>query len=251
MVLLHGGGHSALSWALLAEELTQLVHCQVVAFDARGHGGTRTADETDLSLATLCRDVVHVVSAVTPGADEAGVPVILVGHSMGGAVAVEVGAQSMLPNLVGLVVIDVVEGTAMEALVAMGRFIKSRPSSFASMEEAIKWSINSGQLRRIESAKVSMPGQLVAVPAGTAVASPTNSIASALLETDEEQGDTLPPVTTDDGVTAREQTRPQQYTWRVDLQHTGIDPGIFSLFKKNIMSYELFLLGRTLLDRMV
>ncbi len=36
--------------------------------------------------------------------------IILVGHSMGGAIAVHVAASGAIKNLAGLVVIDVVEG---------------------------------------------------------------------------------------------------------------------------------------------
>lgn len=39
--------------------------------------------------------------------------------SMGGALAVRVAERGNVPNLVGLVVIDVVEGSAMEALSGM------------------------------------------------------------------------------------------------------------------------------------
>lgn len=63
--------------------------------------------------------------------------IVLVGHSMGGAVAVK--AASLIPNLSGLVVIDVVEGTAMDALASMQSFLRSRPSSFHSLPQAIEW----------------------------------------------------------------------------------------------------------------
>lgn len=64
-------------------------------------------------------------------------PIILVGHSMGGAVAVR--AASLIPNLCGLGVIDVVEGTAMDALTSMQSFLRSRPSSFSSISQAVEW----------------------------------------------------------------------------------------------------------------
>ena len=41
-------------------------------------------------------------------------PTVLVGHSMGGAVAVRLAASGQLPNLAGVAVIDVVEGTALQ-----------------------------------------------------------------------------------------------------------------------------------------
>ena len=78
-------------------------------------------------------------------------PVIIVGHSMGGALAVhtallnesysnyeETGIQrnnskACIQNLVGVCVIDVVEGTAMEALSSMQSFLRSRPRTFPSI----------------------------------------------------------------------------------------------------------------------
>lgn len=62
--------------------------------------------------------------------------------------------------------IDVVEGTAMEALASMQSFLRSRPNYFRSIPHAIEWCIRSGQVRNVESAKVSMPGQIINVKTG-------------------------------------------------------------------------------------
>ena len=80
--------------------------------------------------------------------------------SMGGAIAVHVAAKLSIPTLVGLAVIDVVEGTvpqsltpfiiilfsyshttgtAMDSLAAMHSFLTSRPSTFPSLQNAIEW----------------------------------------------------------------------------------------------------------------
>lgn len=58
---------------------------------------------------------------------------------MGGAVAVHVADLSHTLDIIGLVVIDVVEGTAMDALSSMQSFLRNRPKSFSSIEEAISW----------------------------------------------------------------------------------------------------------------
>ena len=77
---------------------------------------------------------------------------VFVGHSMGGALAVHTalinestlhnvdvaGTQRKtylkgVQNLVGICVIDVVEGTAMEALSSMQSFLRSRPTTFPSL----------------------------------------------------------------------------------------------------------------------
>lgn len=88
-------------------------------------------------------------------------PVYVVGHSMGGAIGVHFAHLELVPNLIGITVIDVVEGTAMEALASMQSFLRSRPQYFKSIPNAIEWCIRSGQIRNVDSAKVSMPGQII------------------------------------------------------------------------------------------
>ena len=82
------------------------------------------------------------------------------GHSMGGALAVHASLEGQIFGLIGLVVVDVVEGTAMDALSSMQSFLRSRPKCFPSIENAIEWSMKSGQVRNSDSARISMPGQL-------------------------------------------------------------------------------------------
>jgi protein phosphatase methylesterase 1 len=153
-VLLHGAGQSALVWALLTAELKALGHA-VVAYDARGHGESRHADERDLSRERQADDCVFVVGQVVP-ADK---KVCLVGHSMGGSIVVA-AAAALSGRVAGVVVMDVVEGTAMASLAAIRKFVNSRPRSFASPAQAVRWVLDSGGLRSQESARVSVPAQL-------------------------------------------------------------------------------------------
>lgn len=62
--------------------------------------------------------------------------VVFVGHSMGGAIAVQC---AHLVNCLGLCVIDVVEGTALDALSSMQSILRGRPASFKSVQHAIQW----------------------------------------------------------------------------------------------------------------
>jgi protein phosphatase methylesterase 1 len=59
-----------------------------------------------------------------------------------------------------MIIIDVVEGTAIEALPFMNQILKDRPKRFDTLESAVKWSIQSAALRKVESARVSIPAQL-------------------------------------------------------------------------------------------
>lgn len=69
--------------------------------------------------------------------------VIIIGHSLGGSVASRITEQltnqEKQPRIVGCIIIDVVEGTAIEALPFMTQILNERPQHFDSLEEAIKW----------------------------------------------------------------------------------------------------------------
>jgi hypothetical protein len=78
---------------------------------------------------------------------------------MGGSIAVHTALR--LPRVLGLVVLDVVEGTAIEALPSMRSILRRRPQSFDSLEDAIEWSLRSSMIRNRDSARVSMPSQIV------------------------------------------------------------------------------------------
>nr|CAG4640935.1 EOG090X07NZ [Eulimnadia texana] len=222
IVFLHGGGFSGLTWALLSVHLHEIVHCQIMAIDLRGHGSSKTSQSNNLDIETLARDVVAVVNAAF-GDDIP--PIVLVGHSMGGAIAVQTTLLEELP-IMGLVVIDVVEGSAMEALASMQSFLRSRPKSFGSVSSAIEWSLKSGQVRNLESARVSMPGQLknseTDLCASDEVGSlalnpgPTNEIpqGEVIREEDEDQAEFKQPVL------QVVQTASSAYVWRIDLTQT-------------------------------
>ncbi|XP_024026640.1 protein phosphatase methylesterase 1 [Morus notabilis] len=152
---LHGGGYSGLSFALSAKIIKE--KARVVAMDLRGHGKSTSENDLDLSIETMCNDVVAVVKAMYGDSPPA---IVLVGHSMGGSVAVHVAARKAIPSLAGLVVVDVVEGTALASLIHMQKILSSRMQHFSSIEKAIEWSVRGGTLRNIDSARLSIPTTL-------------------------------------------------------------------------------------------
>ena len=158
LCFLHGAGYSGLTWSLLARELAQLVDCRLLALDLRGHGETETVEELELAGERMVKDVSSVLSTLYSGQE---VGVVLVGHSMGGALAALLAEAGGVPGLLGLVVEDVVEGTALEALAGMHTVLQNRPKQFQSVEQAVEWAVRSGQVKNLESARVSMPGQVV------------------------------------------------------------------------------------------
>lgn len=169
---IHGGGYTGLTWALIASRMKST--CRIVAPDLRGHGLTRGDHEADLSLATLTADVSSIWKQLffqqqerkEAGGEEvvapAPPPTILIGHSMGGAVA----AHVKLPHDIrGLIIMDVVEGTAMASLPHMSSVLARRPPAFATLEDSIAWALASGTSKNPEAARISIPAMLTEIDA--------------------------------------------------------------------------------------
>ena len=164
LILLHGGGYSGLTWSLFTTHIKEYCHCRIMAIDQRGHGYTSTSNDNELSIDNLVEDVANVANKVHEMYGfEMLPPQVIIGHSMGGAVAVKCASrcEDILRSLIGFVVIDVVEGTAIDALQGMQSVLNSRPTKFHSLTNAIEWSIRSGMTKNPEAARVSMPGNLV------------------------------------------------------------------------------------------
>ena len=81
-------------------------------------------------------------------------------NSLGGAVSAHIAAHNLLPALC-LCVIDVVEGSAMDALQSMQTYLSTRPQNFDSLEAGIQWHLRSRTIRNRKSARVSVPPLLV------------------------------------------------------------------------------------------
>ena len=254
LVLLHGGGYSALTWAEFTKSIMAMVVCKVMAIDLRGHGDTSTTNEEDLSADTLAEDVAEIIKAVAEDSR-----IILVGHSMGGAVAVR--AAPLIVNLCGLGVIDVVEGTAIDALASMQSFLRSRPSSFSSISQAVEWCVRSGQIHNIQSAKVSVPGQIKNIETNKLATHDIDSLSHSSCESNtetvilrediiqEEEPVNMPPPPPPTATAAI-----RKYVWRIDLSKTekhwfGWFKGLSTAFLNVSVPKVLLLAGVDRLDR--
>ncbi|KAI9723177.1 MAG: Protein phosphatase methylesterase 1 [Chrysothrix sp. TS-e1954] len=157
----HGAGASGMSFALLAVELKRLLpSAGILSIEARDHGLTVTSEvPADLSLPTLQRDLESVVDLAKVKLQWDALPkIVLVGHSVGGVVVTQVAKASSYGNkLVGSVVIDVVEGSALETVRGMESYVAKRPTSFESLQEAMDWHIRSHAIRNRTSVELSTP----------------------------------------------------------------------------------------------
>jgi protein phosphatase methylesterase 1 len=140
---LHGAGMCALSFACAAKEIKSFA--RTLAFDYRGHGDNKHPDgEADLSVDTLVSDSLRMLGLMQKKFPES--TFVLVGHSMGGAIAAKVSKalesdehKEINSRVVGLIIIDVSEGTAIEALPHMEAIVSKKPSEFNSVTDAIRW----------------------------------------------------------------------------------------------------------------
>lgn len=176
----HGAGSSGLSFAVLSAEIRKrLPNAGILSLDARGHGSTtiittsfpgeettqQTQPPLDLSLSTLATDLFTVIQLTKSAMRWPELPpIILVGHSMGGAVVTELAKSCRLgPSLLGYAVLDVVEGSAMDALQSMQTYLSTRPQGFATLKDGIEWHVRSRTIRNSTSARTSVPGLLAPV----------------------------------------------------------------------------------------
>ena len=169
----HGAGSSGLSFALFARELRRaLPKACLISIDARGHGSTvldnSKAVDTNFSIDELSLDLINIINLTQIHYKvHSCPPLVLVGHSLGGAVITNVAHQGTFGSKVlGFAVLDVVEGSTLEALKTMRSYLVGRPEAFPSIENAVEWHIRSRTLRNSNSAQVSVPSLLCGTPDG-------------------------------------------------------------------------------------
>ncbi|KAK6226734.1 protein phosphatase methylesterase 1 [Colletotrichum tabaci] len=165
-VMHHGAGSSGLSFAVLSAEIRKrLPSAGVLSPDARGHGSTVVTDGTELNLKldVLTDDLLSVIQLTKTQMSWPELPpLVLIGHSLGGAVVTNLAKSGKLASsLLGYGVLDVVEGSAMDALQSMLTYLSTRPTGFASLQSGIDWHIRSRTIRNSVSARTSVPALLV------------------------------------------------------------------------------------------
>jgi protein phosphatase methylesterase 1 len=162
----HGAGSSGLSFAVLTSEIRKrLPSAGILSLDARGHGSTIITPEPevlDLSLEKLSADFLTVLEKTKNQMSWKEMPpLILIGHSLGGAVVTDVAKGGKLgSSVLGYAVLDVVEGSAIDALQSMQTYLSTRPVGFPSLGSGIEWHIRSRTIRNSVSARTSVPALL-------------------------------------------------------------------------------------------
>ena len=137
VLAVHGAGLSGSSFAPIAK-LCKNIPFQLVSFDFRGHGqNSLTEDEYSMNANILVSEVLQVLNHIREV--KPGVNIIVIGHSMGGAIAAKACLEDQTNGGIvsGLIMVDVVEGSAIDALPHMDVIVNQRPKGFRSIEQAI------------------------------------------------------------------------------------------------------------------
>lgn len=125
LLLLHGAGATTHTWRDLIRFFSKKFH--VVVLDLPGHGFTRVGNRARLGLETTAEDIASLCKA------EGWEPEALVGHSAGGAVALELSdllakSQSQTPRVVTInAALDRFEGIAGWLFPAFAKILALNP----------------------------------------------------------------------------------------------------------------------------
>lgn len=155
----HGAGSSAMTFTVLAAQLrTSDDTIGICCYDLRGHGDSLPA--MDYSMDALVADTSTVVESLCAKYELAQNPIFFLGHSLGGAI---LSAYLSRPESTGstvtvggLMLLDIVQDTAVKSLGAMPAFIRKRPVSFESLQGAIDWHMDFLLFNK-SSAELSVP----------------------------------------------------------------------------------------------
>ncbi|MCU1526921.1 MAG: putative hydrolase, partial [Frondihabitans sp.] len=112
LLLIHGWGSNATTWAAHVKPLAR--RFRVIAVDLRGHGSSGTGPAGSGTVSRLAQDLAELLARVHAQR------VIAIGHSMGGTVATILAVER--PDLiVGLVVVDPAYGAEPDEMLTVDR----------------------------------------------------------------------------------------------------------------------------------
>ena len=128
LLLIHGLTGFAYSWRRTAERLDGRYHC--IAMNLRGHGDSGPSPEREYSFDLHVTDVQKLLDELGFG------EVPIVGHSLGGRVAIAYAAAH--PERVkGMVVVDIAPGMTEDGAWGIKRGMEATPAEFDTWEDAI------------------------------------------------------------------------------------------------------------------
>ena len=187
----HGAGQSCLVWGQLLHQLRKFPIAAVL-LDLPCHGASTGFKCEELSLATMVQACGEALDKVLQGrvawpksagqqgtGSPLGLPLALIGHSVGGGVVSSLSQQAMCvpetetlwpcirKHLRAVALLDCLPDLALEGTDALREFLtQHRPESFTSLAEAAAWHVQAGVLASQAAGLASLPGALRQEPGG-------------------------------------------------------------------------------------
>ena len=124
----HGFGQSRRSWARTASALAE-DGWRTIAFDARGHGDSGRVPDGAYHLEQFVTDLVAI-------AESFGEPPVMVGHSMGGLLAMVAAGEVRPAPFRALVLVDITPRWEASGVARILGFMREHLDGFASLEGA-------------------------------------------------------------------------------------------------------------------
>ena len=131
VVLQHGGGQTRHAWKATGEILGRAGY-HVVALDARGHGDSDWAADSNYTADAMVNDLARVVQAIQADSGNTSPPV-LVGASMGGGTSLIAVGESCLPAS-SLVLVDMAPQLEPAGAKEVLEFMAQNPDGFDSLQ---------------------------------------------------------------------------------------------------------------------
>lgn len=170
LVFLHGAGSSSLTFLPFISLLKQ--DCEgsepgIFMFDMFGHGLSTDRKANNYGLEALTDDFKFALDNLMNRFKIQNM--CFIGHSLGGSIMSSFLARKGLERypVLGLILLDAVEETAIRSLTLLPALLDLRPKQFNLYDEAIDWHLRTKLLRNEKSARLSVPDLFVEDNEGT------------------------------------------------------------------------------------
>lgn len=127
---LHGYAEGAYAWTEAASSIAPL--CPYVAFDLRGHGDSDRSSDGCYGLQRHIDDVIDVLEQMQLRR------IVLIGHSMGGQVAINVCSR-LRDRMLGLALVDICSAPDPQGMAIAARDFAESLRVYSSIEEYMSW----------------------------------------------------------------------------------------------------------------
>lgn len=168
----HGAGSSSYTFNSVCSYLKEInPHFVFIAVDLRGHGDTKSLASVSYNLCDFVDDVnflvLNTLKDIFGDKLSKKVSIVFLGHSLGGSVCSSLLAKVKSTannemnnywkyNILGLVMLDIIEDLAVRSLVKMPEVIARTITKFPNIKQCMNWHLGSGNPKNFESAKFSV-----------------------------------------------------------------------------------------------